>query len=281
MSRKDWHRPEVEGPREGYRRIAMALSYDGSLFCGWQRQEGQRTVQQELELALGRMLGKDVIIQGSGRTDSKVHARCQVCHFDIDNPTIPLSAFEKGLNPILPPGIRIHRAWEPEEPFNARFSTMSRTYRYFIKDEASFSAFDQDYFAKVRKLPDLQVMNSYASLVQGTHDFSSFCASGDLSPSKFRDIYISRFDMETDRFGCPMMVYTIAGNAFLYHMVRSLVGTMLSLGQKGIDAGVFAAMLEAKDRNEALETAPSQGLYLWDVSYDESQFAWFEETEDD
>jgi tRNA pseudouridine38-40 synthase len=278
MARSDWHRPSPEkfAVSEGMRRLAMEVAYNGSGFSGWQIQSGQRTVQQTLGDAVSSFLGFPVVVFGSGRTDSKVHAMGQVCHFDVpDSCVIPPAAFEHAL--ILPPDITVRRCYDAPPLFHSRFSAMAREYRYLVRSCKDFTCFENGLSAKVKNLPPLDLMQSYACLIKGTHDFSSFCASGDLSESHFRDIYESEFLMEDSVYGGKVLVYRITGNAFLYHMVRSLVGTMLTLAQTMAPKEKFSQILESKDRSQALDTAKPEGLYLWRISFDEDEFKWFEE----
>jgi len=277
VSRKDWHRPDKKEiqKKQGMRRIAMKLAYKGTNFVGWQTQVSGRSVQEELEKSIFIMIGEEVRVQGSGRTDSGVHAMGQVCHFDIKNSTIPVRAFKYGMK--IPKDITILDCWEPEDIFHARFTAMAREYKYFFKQSSDFVCFQEGLVTKIRKFPSLRVMNSYAEIVKGTHDFSTFTASGDSSLSRFRDVYESIFTMEKDVYGKPVMVYTISGNAFLYKMVRSLVGTMMTLGLKNENAESFKKILESNDRSRALVTAESQGLYLWRISYDKEEYRWFED----
>lgn len=276
MARADWRRP-LQWPLEaGKRRIRMTVAYDGSSFNGWQRQRNGRSVQEDLETALLAMLKEPVEVSGSGRTDSGVHALGQVCHFDISNHRIGAGVFVRALNKLLPADVRVLDSEEVDGSFHARFSTMAREYRYLAKEELSFKPFDRGRAAKVRRFPDLDLLNDYASCLEGTHDFTTFTGSGDLCPSKWRDIYVSRFSFERDFWGDRVLVYTICGNAFLYRMVRSLVGTMLQLGDSEIPVDEFRRRLEARDRSETGKTAPAGGLYLARVSYDPQEYAWFE-----
>lgn len=276
MPRSDWRRP-TEWPLEaGKRRIRLTVAYDGTPYNGWQRQQNGKSVQEELEKALYAMLKEPVEVFGSGRTDSGVHALGQVCHFDISSARIPSQAFVRALNQLLPRDIRIMDSAEVDGSFHSRFSTMAREYRYLVKEESGFKPFDKDRVGKVRRFPDFDLLNGYAACIEGTHDFSTFTGAGDLCPSKFRDIYVSRFSMEHDFWGDPVLVYTICGNAFLYRMVRSLVGTMLQLGGERAPVEEFKWRLEAKDRSQTGRTASAGGLYLSRISYDSEEYAWFE-----
>jgi len=276
MARTDWNRPPLAPLGEGLRRIRMTVSYDGAGYHGWQSQENGVSVQQRIEEALLAMLGEQVDVQGSGRTDSGVHALGQVCHFDIRS-KVPVRAFKPRLNHLLPPDIRVMEAEEVDGSFHARFTTMAREYRYLVKQIDDVTAFDHHRIYAVKELPSMELLEGYAACIQGTHDFSTFCAAGDLSPSKFRDIYVSKWTLDKDSYGYGLLTYTICGNAFLYHMVRSLVGTQLDCAHQGLSVQAFREILDSKDRGRAGRTAPSEGLYLARISYDPDEYAWFEE----
>lgn len=275
MSRLDWHRPEVVMPQDK-RRIALTISYDGNKWHGWQVQDNADSVEGEIEKVLSIVTGENVFLQGSGRTDSGVHAIGQVAHFDTES-KIPAEKFSIILNTKLPQSIRILSSWEPEGVFHARFTAMAREYWYLVKSYDNMLPFDSGRITGLRALPDIEVLNSYAKLLVGTHDFSTFCSSKDICESKVRDIYESEWKMEKDNYGFPLLKYRVAGNAFLYRQVRSMVGTMLDSALIGEDSSAFLERLEAKDREKALKTAPSDGLYLYRISYDEKEYLWFEE----
>lgn len=277
MARSDWKRPELKSLGEGLRRIRLTVSYHGSHYSGWQKQFNALTVAEVLERTVEQMIGEHVEIVGSGRTDSGVHALAQVCHMDIANQKVQGSVFRCALNRLLPSDIRILESSEVDGTFHARYSTMARMYRYYFKQEEDMTAFDDQLVAKVKHFPSLEVLNSYAKVLCGTHDFTTFTASGDMCPSKWRDIYESYWSLETDRWGFPLLSYTICGNAFLYKMVRSLVGSMMEFASKDVSAEEFSAILESKDRGMAGRTAFPCGLYLYRISYDRDEYAWFEE----
>ena len=271
----DWHRPEVVMPQDK-RRIALTISYDGNKWHGWQVQDNAESVEGEIEKVLSSVTGEDVFLQGSGRTDSGVHALGQVAHFDTSS-EIPADKFSIILNTKLPSSIRVLSSWEPEGVFHARFTAMAREYRYLIKAFSDMLPFDSGRITPLRALPDVSRLNSYASLLVGTHDFSTFCSSKDMCESKVRDIYESEWTLEKDNYGFPLLRYKVVGNAFLYRQVRSMVGTMLDSALMGETEDDFKARLESKDRTKALKTAPSDGLYLYRISYDENEYLWFEE----
>ncbi len=278
MPRTDWRRPPLQQLDTSHRRIRLTVSYHGSHYSGWQRQHNALTVVQVLEQAVKTMIGEDVEIIGSGRTDSGVHALGQVCHMDIKNQKVRAEKFALALNRLLPQDIRILESIETDSTFHARFTAMARMYRYYFKREQDMTAFDQSLVAKVKKFPSLELLNGYASCIQGTHDFTTFTASGDVSSSRWRDIYESYWKMETDRWGGELLTYTICGNAFfLYKMVRSLVGSMMDFAESGMPVEEFSSVLASKDRARVGRTAQSCGLYMYRISYDETEYAWFEE----
>lgn len=274
--RSDWRRGEPDSPKEGLRRIVLRVAYDGSEYSGWQRQRDNRSIQGEIERELYTLFGLYTPVYGSGRTDSGVHALDQVCHFDAST-NIEAEKFRVILNTRLDKSIRVTSSYEVFGAFHARFSTYSREYWYLVKRRDDFLPFDSRHALEVERFPDLSLLNEYASLIFGTHDFTSFASSMDLSPSKCRDIYVSEWDMIKDGFGLDVLRYRVVGNAFLHRQVRSMVGTMLELGKRGIDKEEMKSILDSKDRSRALKTASPCGLYLARISYDESEYAWFEE----
>ena len=276
MARSDWNRPSsFKGLEDGERRIRLFLSYDGSGFSGWQRQDGERTVQEEIEAVLSSILGEEITLFGSGRTDSGVHALRQAAHFDTRS-RIEAGKFRIILNTHLAKDIRILSSDEVGAGFHARFSTESREYWYLIKRAEDMLPFDDKRITPVRRFYPLSEMNALASVLKGTHDFTTFSSSKDKSLSKMRDIYVSEWDEISDKYGYRLMRYKVAGNAFLYHQVRSMVGTMLSFLSKGMGEIELKKILDAKDRTLVHKTAPSDGLYLADVSYDREKYEWFE-----
>jgi tRNA pseudouridine38-40 synthase len=269
MARADWKRPTCFALPEGHRRIRVTVSYDGAGFSGWQRQKGARSVQEEMETALRKMLKVPVVVHGSGRTDAGVHAIGQVAHFDIVNQSVPPEIFPVALNHLLPHEIRLRDGRQADASFHARFTSISREYRYLAKQERDFTPFDRDRVCRIRRFPSLELLNQYARCLVGTHDYSTFSASGDQSHSRIRDLYTSSFTFEPSQWGGDQLVYTVSGNAFLMHQVRSMVGTMLQMAEKEEPVEAFLRCLESKNRLEAGRTAPPDGLYLHRIEYDE------------
>ncbi|AEC02656.1 tRNA pseudouridine(38-40) synthase TruA [Parasphaerochaeta coccoides] len=277
MARSDWRRPASHPYEEGcVRRVRMTVAYDGTGYSGWQHQRNAPSVQAEIEDALYRLTGHSVTVVGSGRTDSGVHALGQVCHFDLPDERFPAVVFKRALNAFLPPAIRIMDSEETNDSFHARFSAMAREYRYLIKREADMTPFDSGRVWVVKELPSLELLKAHAAEIAGTHDFTTFTAAGDMCERRHRDIYVSDFSVEKDIHGAEVLVYTICGNAFLYKMVRSIVGTLFFLVLGGVPATETARRLAARDRSQAGRTASAHGLYLSRISFDEKEYEWFE-----
>lgn len=258
---------------DGTQRFRLDLAYDGTDFEGWQSQvreegiEDGRTVQAELEKALSILVKAPCPVVGAGRTDSGVHARGQTAHFDAAT-RMEGQNFVRGLNSILPPDIRVLDCRPVSSDFHSRFSALARVYHYHIVPAQSLLPWEVRYCHRVRQIPPLPLLNSMAALLHGEMDFTSFAHAKDPSPSKNRFIYHSAFYPQGDR-----VIYKITGNAFLWRMVRSLVGTLLDLGAQGAGPPEFASILEARDRRKAGPTAPGQGLYLQKVIYHEREFS--------
>ncbi len=278
MARVDWRRPPLLDLEEGKVRYKMIISYDGRAFNGWQTQKNGMGVQQVIEKALKKMLKEDVKVIGSGRTDSGVHAIGQVCHYDIIDRQIPAKAFLNVINCNLPPTVRVLDCEKVDGLFHSRYTAYARKYRYYLKRENEMTATDNGFVAKIKRFPSIDLLNSYAKHIVGTHDFSTFVASKDMSPSKCRDMYESYWAFEKDKWGYDVLTYTICGNAFLYKMVRSIVGTQLDFAMKNKTSEEFKAALESKNRKMAERTANPNGLFLLNVSYDENEYKWFEDT---
>ncbi len=246
------------------RTIKLTLAYDGTDFCGWQTQkQGERTVQAVLEQALYDVHGREVRTHAAGRTDSGVHATAQVAHFHSDHAGIGAERFAYALNSHLPHDLRVLESSETDKDFHARFSARARLYRYYIYMSPVGLPHFRRFCFRIRRQLDLNLLNSAARAVVGVHDFTSFAASGDESASREREVFTSCFYPRG-----PFLVYEIKANAFLWKMVRSIVGTVLSLALQGEDPHMVREILEARDRSKAGPTAPARGLFLEGVSYE-------------
>ena len=257
------------------RNILLTISYDGTDFCGWQRQddadggEAGRTVQGEIEKALEKIHKQKTSLYGSGRTDSGVHAVGQAANFYSPIDSMPAENYVRALNAFLPDDIRIMHAREVSEDFSARKSATSRVYRYFISFGDTTSADNMRFTWLVKNYtPNLERLNKYCECLRGELDCSSFAASGDDSVSNNRYIDEAKFFIQKDRWGNDLLVFQIEANAFLWKMVRTLTGTLVNLDKTNAPDDAMQKILEACDRTKAGVTAPSTGLFLYEIKFD-------------
>ena len=267
------------------RTILLTVSYDGTDYCGWQRQspEGNNsqdkknnpdtvrkavpTVQEEVEKALEKIHKVHVPLAGSGRTDSGVHALGQGATFLSPIDSIPVKNYIPAINSFLPQDIRVIAAEEKAEGFHARFSAKSRTYRYFLDPAENPLANDKRFSWSLYRKPDLKTLNDMASTLRGEIDFTTFCSAKDKSESRFRYIYHARFFSVTDIFQREKICFEIKANAFLWNMVRSLTGTFVEYEKSGFGKKEFLDALNSHDRSRAGITAPPNGLFLYQIEY--------------
>lgn len=250
-------------------RIVLVIEYDGSAYVGWQVQPNGIAVQQVLSEALFKLTGEKCTLHASGRTDSGVHARAQVSHFDTES-RIPADKFAFALNTYLPKDIRIKGSLAlpgeeaGENEFHSRFSVRKKHYRYAVLNTVHDSAFLSRRALHIYNKLELDRLNAAARLFLGTHDFAAFKAVGSKAATTVRTIYKSEWHREGE-----MLYYDVAGSGFLYNMVRIMVGTMLRIGQGYEDASLIENALNNPSRENAGDTAPAHGLTLWRVEYDE------------
>lgn len=244
------------------RRIALIIEYDGTGYVGWQIQPNGVSVQETIDEAFFKLIGERPVLHASGRTDSGVHARAQVAHFDTDC-RIPEDKFAYALNTRLPGDVRIKASFSVPEDFHARFSVREKHYVYTIDNAPHASAFTRNTALHVHYPLDFDRLNEAASKFLGTHDFNAFRSSGGLSSSTERTIFRSEWIREGN-----YLRYHVAGSGFLYNMVRIMVGTMIRIGE-GLDSpDVVAEALNTPLRDNAGDTAPAHGLMLDRVKYD-------------
>ncbi|MEY2343092.1 tRNA pseudouridine(38-40) synthase TruA [Acidithiobacillus sp. IBUN Pt1247-S3] len=242
-------------------RWALGVEYDGSGFAGWQLQDGPRTVQGVLEGALAAIAGHPIRVSVAGRTDAGVHALCQVLHFD-SSVVRPEIAWVRGSNRFLPREIAVRWAKPVPQDFHARFSATGRSYRYLILNRQERPALAAGRVTWVPQPLDHRAMQEASSLLLGTHDFSAFRASACQAKSPVRSL--RRLDLERRD---DLLIATVEANAFLHHMVRNLIGTLLFVGRGERPPGWVAEVLASCDRRLAGATAPADGLYFHSVSY--------------
>lgn len=246
-------------------RAKLVVAYDGTDFCGFQRQPGLRTVQGELECALGRLFGQAVEVTGASRTDAGVHARAQVVHVDlVRDIRVPVERWRTALRYRLPPDLTVVAAEEVGDGFHARHDARRKTYRYTLDTSSSPSVFTARYATPVYRTLDVAAMREAAIPLLGRHDFTSFCAARAQQPDKERTIF--RLDLDEDERGYVHI--SIVGNGFLHNMVRIIIGTLLEVGTARLAPDAVRAMLEARDRRAAGPTAPARGLCLWGIEYE-------------
>lgn len=245
-------------------RVALGISYDGSAWYGWQRQPVLPSVQSELENALLKFVGQPVAVCCAGRTDRGVHALNQVVHLD---PPVKRSAkaWVSGLNAFLPSSISVQWAQEVDENFHARFSARERTYFYVLREASVRSPLLDGKVGWVFRPLDLERMRRAAELFVGTHDFSSFRSTDCQAKSPVREIYT----IDIQQSG-SFYVFRFVANAFLHHMVRNLMGTLLYVGYGRLDASDIPTLIERRDRQYAPPTFAPDGLYLAGVKYEEA-----------
>jgi tRNA pseudouridine38-40 synthase len=243
------------------RRLKLILEYDGAGYHGWQVQPGLPTVQAALQDALGRLAGVPVLVTGAGRTDAGVHAEGQVASCSV-NLRLDCAAARRALNAILPRDIVVRQVSEAPADFDARRSARGKTYRYTLLPRPYPSARFRGYSLYVPYDLDLDAMIQAAAAVVGTHDFSAFRAGTCAAASPFRTIQSASWRRED-----PYWHFEITGTAFLQHMVRILVGTLLEVGRRRRPPAWVGEVLLGRDRCRAGRTVPAHGLCLVGVEY--------------
>lgn len=244
------------------RNIKLVLEYDGTAYCGFQRQDGLRTIQAELERAVAVITKSPANVIGAGRTDAGVHARGQVVNFRTDA-RMPAEKFVPALNSVLPADIRVLRAEDVPLEFNARYDARGKTYEYTMDTRPVPSVFLRNYAYHVPFPLDLEAMREGCSHIVGRHDFRSFAASGGGAKTFTREV--RRCALEA---GEGLVKITVEADGFLYNMVRIIVGTLVLVGVGKLTPRDVARIRDARDRRVAGPTAPAKGLCLVRVDYD-------------
>ncbi len=248
---------------ENTRCLVLWIEYEGTNFHGWQTQPGQRTVQSEIEAALLRMCGEPIRIIGSGRTDAGVHAWGQVAHFHTRSRIEPYKV-RIGLNTMMGRDVSIFDCREAVGGFHAQFDAVRKTYRYRILNRSSPSAIRHPYTWHVRKRLDVEAMRRAAAILEGEHDFASFCREKGRPEDTVRRL--ERLGVE--RAGDEVVIEATA-EGFLRHMVRNLAGVLVEVGRGEREADSVREVLAGKNRTLAGVNAPPQGLALLSVDYGE------------
>lgn len=243
-------------------RLALGVEYDGSAFRGWQTQPGGETVQDTLESALSQIAGVSIDVVCAGRTDAGVHATAQVVHFDtrVDR---PLSAWVRGVNSFLPPAVAVRWAHPVHDGFHARFSAYGRCYRYILINRPQRTGVWHGRAGWYHHPLDVEIMQLAAALLLGEHDFSAFRAADCQAKSPVKTIRRANVRRSGD-----MIVFDFEAGAFLHHMVRNLVGSLVYVGQGKHPPGWMAQLMASGDRRLAAPTFAAAGLYLVGVRYE-------------
>lgn len=242
-------------------RIALGVEYNGSRFCGWQTQPAACAVQDVLELALSEIAGAPIKVTAAGRTDTGVHARGQVVHFD-PHVARPESAWVRGVNALLPPAVAVLWARPVAPEFNARFSAISRHYRYVLLNRATRPGLAVGQVGWMHAALDLQSMQQAATLLLGEHDFSAFRSAECQAKTPVRTLHALQISRQQD-----YVIFDLHANAFLHHMVRNILGCLIAIGRGKYPPSWMAEILEGRDRKCAAPTFPADGLYLTGVEY--------------
>lgn len=261
-------------------RYRIAIAYDGAAYFGWQRQPEHPGIQQVLEEALEPFVTRHrkpnpeesdptttpaVVVVGSGRTDAGVHARRQIAHFDLDRDIRPISIL-RALNATLPEDIRIMEAEVAPPDFHAQFSAHGKEYRYFLWNAEVMPPERRRYAAHVRNPLDLDAMRDAASRFVGEHDFAAFTVNPHrVVRTTVRTVYA--IDIVVSEEG-RLVEFRVRGGGFLYKMVRSIVGFLIAVGLGRERPEAVDEVLASKVRTARVESAPPQGLFLWDVWYE-------------
>lgn len=248
------------------KRIVLGVQYDGAPWQGWQTQLNGLTVQDQLELALGKFTRQEVVTSCAGRTDAGVHAIEQVVHFDtmLDR---DVQSWVRGANAFLPPSIAVRWAtevaYDSAENFHARFSARSRTYQYVLYNNQVRSPLLEGKAGWVFRTLDVNKMREAAAYLLGEHDFSSFRSVQCQAKSPIKTMYAITIEQRDDLFR-----FTVHANAFLHHMVRNIIGSLIYVGNGRQPSAWMKEVLEARDRKFAAPTFMADGLYLAKIDYD-------------
>lgn len=240
----------------------ITISYNGSRFFGWQKQQGKRTVQGVLEDAIFSLTGTRVDVEGSGRTDRGVHALGQVANFFLETP-MPCQNLRRALNNLLPNDVQITKVQLADENFHARFCAKKKTYKYVVQVGGQKNAVLADTLAFYPYAVDLSKMQQAAQLFVGTHNFHGFCSAQTSAKTFERQIYSL-----TIRKRGRIFTFSVCGNGFLYNMVRIIVGTLLDVGRGQLNLQDVQNALQNGNRQQSGTTMPPNGLYLVRVEYD-------------
>ncbi|MGZ3803629.1 MAG: tRNA pseudouridine(38-40) synthase TruA [Pseudobdellovibrionaceae bacterium] len=248
-------------------RIRFLVSYDGTDFCGWQKQSHMpnKSVQQSLEEALTDIFQEKITLFASGRTDAGVHAIGQVCHFDTERPIERLRNWDLAwaMKSRLPRSISVKKVWLAPPDFHATLSAKRKTYRYFVYNKQRAGAFITRYADWARHPVNLLHLRESSKFLLGKQDFKSFQSVGSPVTHTVREIYQADWEWRKS----DLLQFTITGNGFMKQMVRNIVGTQMMLEKKGLPPETLRNIIAFQDRKQAGPAAPAEGLFLMRVYY--------------
>ncbi len=245
------------------RSLAVLVQYDGSGFSGWQRQPASRTVQADVEAALGIIMGEDVSVLAAGRTDAGVHALGQVVSFRTRG-SVPTRRLPFALNANLPPDVRVLAAQAVPDDFHATRSALAKTYVYAVWNRPLAGPWLSRYALMDPVQLDVGRMRQAAQHLEGEHDFRAFCASGSTAKATVRTVLEARIDESKG-----LVTLGVTANGFLYNMVRIMAGTLLAVGKGALPVTCIQDALRNGERETLGATAPPHGLWLVAVNYPE------------
>lgn len=263
-------------------RVALVIQYQGTCFHGWQRQPNQRSVQGELEAAIGSVVKHDVTIHGAGRTDTGVHASAQVAHFNTVSP-IPAHRWASVLNSRLPDDILVRASAEVNEDWHAQFSASWRRYRYTLFTDARPNLFLNPYVWHYYYEPlNIQKIQAALTPLLGRHHLSAFCRSGSSRKDSWveiQDVVCDRLSISDQRFSNSLIHIEVQARGFLYGMMRLLVGLLVQVGRGMLSPEHFTDLWQNERRDLVKYSAPAKGLCLLRVGYPDFPFqpeVWFD-----
>lgn len=242
-------------------RIKITLSYDGTDFCGWQKQKNGVSVQGTVEDAIFALTGERVSVVGSGRTDAGVHAKGQVAHFDTQS-DVPPERFYKALNTFLPDAVKVLSSEKVSDKFNANRTAKRKTYEYSLYVSDVEEPLKERYSVRVYGNLSIEKMRAAAETLTGEHDFKAFSATGSGVKTTVRTVY----GISVDKTGEDIKI-KVCGNGFLYNMVRIMAGALVKTGKGEIAESDIIKALDTGDRTLLGETMPAKGLCLLGVEY--------------
>ncbi|MCR3755202.1 MAG: tRNA pseudouridine(38-40) synthase [Candidatus Westeberhardia cardiocondylae] len=242
-------------------KIALSIAYDGSKFYGWQKQKTLPSIQEKIEYALSKVANEPIKTSCAGRTDAGTHATSQIVHF-ITNNKLPIQAWTLGVNSHLPKNININWAKQVENDFHARFSAISRRYRYIIYNNPIRTSILNNGITHYKKKLNIKNMNFATKYLIGKKNLSSFKPSKCTSKNPKRNIYFIKIKCINQ-----YIIVDIKANSFFHHMVRNIIGSLIEIGKEKKTKYWIHQLIKYKNRKLAGPTAPSKGLYLVEINY--------------